>query len=94
MIRPIPNVHAHTIGIVFASSKQIGIEYCCDEMWIKSLRLDGAQLNDCIYWWTIELIQFNFSIAHQWRKDGCQQVYELGLDQLNNQFANDVRQRR
>ena len=31
-IRPIPNVHAHTIGIVFASSKPIGIEYCFDDV--------------------------------------------------------------
>ena len=83
-IRPIPNVHAHTIIIVFASSKPIGIEYCFDELWIKCLRLNGARLNNWIYWWTIEFIQFNFSIAHRWRKDGCQQVYELGLDQLHS----------
>ena len=85
-IRPIPNVHAHTIGIVFASSKPIRIGYCFDEVWIKRLRLNGARLNDWIYWWTIEFIQFNFSIAHRWRKDGCQRVYELGLDQLYNQI--------
>ena len=83
-IRPIPNVDAHTIGIVFASSKPIGIDYCFDDVWIKRLRLNGARLNDWIYWWTIEFIQFNFSIAHWWRKDGCQRVYKLGLDQLYN----------
>ena len=59
-IRPIPNVHAHTIGIVFASSKPIGIDYCFDDVWIKRLRLNVAQLNDWIYWWTMEFIQFNF----------------------------------
>ena len=32
--------------------------------------------------WTIEFVPFNFSIAQRWSKDGCQQVYELGLDQL------------
>ena len=32
LIRPIPNVHAHTIGIVFASSNPIGIEYCFDDV--------------------------------------------------------------
>ena len=32
LIRPIPNVHAHTIGIVFASSKPIGIEYYFDDV--------------------------------------------------------------
>ena len=73
-IRPIPNVHAHTIGIVFASSKPIGIEYFFDDVWIKSLLFNGACLNDWIYWWTIEFIQFHFSITHRWRKDGCQQV--------------------
>ena len=41
-IFPIPNVHAHTIGIVFA----IGIEYFFDDVWIKRLRLNGARLND------------------------------------------------
>ena len=82
LIRPIPNVHVHRIGIVFASSKPIGIENCFDDVWIKRLRLNGARLNDWFYWWTIEFIQFNFSIAHRWRKDGCQQVYELGMDQL------------
>ena len=81
-IRPIPNVDAHTIGIVFASSKPIRIDSCFDDVWIKRLRLNGARLNYWIYWWTIEFIQFNFSIAHWWRKDGCQRVYELGLDQL------------
>ena len=81
-IRPISNVHANTIGIVFASSKPIKIEYCFDDVWINCLRLNGARLNDWIYLWTIEFIQFNFPIAHRWRKDGCQQVYELGLDQL------------
>ena len=83
-IRPIPNVHAHTIGIVFASSKPIGIGYCFDDVWIKRLRVNGAQLNDWIYWWTIEFIQFNFSIAHRWRKDGCQRAYKLGLEQLSS----------
>ena len=82
-IRPIfliPNVHAHTIGIVFA----IGIEYCFDDVWTKRLCLNGARLDDWIYWWTIEFIQFYFSIARRWKNDGCQQVYELRLDQLNN----------
>ena len=49
-ICPIPNVHAHTIGIVFDSSKPIGIEYCFDAVWIKRLRLNGARLKNCIYW--------------------------------------------
>ena len=31
-IRPIPNVHVHMIGIVFSSSKPIGIEYCFDDV--------------------------------------------------------------
>ena len=83
-IRPISNVHAHTIGIVFSPSKPIGIKYCFDDMWNKRLRPNGARLKDWIYWWTIEFIQFNFSIAHWWRKDGCQRVYELGLDQLSS----------
>ena len=83
-IRPIPNVHAHTIGIVFASSKPIVIEHCFDDVWIKRLRLNSAQFNDWIYWWMIEFIQFNFSIAHRWRKDRYQRVYELGLDQLQH----------
>ena len=82
----IPNAHAHTIGIVFASSKPIGIEYSFDDVWIKRLRLNSARLNDWIYWWTIEFIQFNFSIAHRWRKDGCQPVHELGLDQFLDLF--------
>ena len=86
-IHPIPNVHAHTIGIVFASSKPIGIEYCFDDVWIKRLRLNGAQLNNWIYWWTIEFIRFNFSIGDRWRKGGCQRVYELGLEQL---FTNNL----
>ena len=59
-IRPIPIVHPHTIGIVFASSKPIGIEYCCDDVWIKRLCLNGARLNDWIYWWRIEFIQSIF----------------------------------
>ena len=83
-IRPIRNVHAHTIGIFFASSKPIRIEYCFYDMWIKRLRLNGARLNDWIYWWTIEFIQFYFSIADRWRKDGCQRVYKLVLDQLTD----------
>ena len=86
LILPIPNVHAHTIGIVFASSKPIGIEYCFDDVLIKCMRLNGARLNDLIYLWTIEFIPFNFSIAHRWRKDGCKRVYELGLDQLWGNF--------
>ena len=77
-IRPIPNVHGHTIGIVFT----IGIEYCFDDMWIRRLRLNGAQLNDWIYWWRIDFIQSNFSIARRRKKVGCQRVYDLGLDQL------------
>ena len=46
-IRPIPNVHAHTIGIVFASSKPIGIEYCFDDVWIKDPPPDGFLYGDC-----------------------------------------------
>ena len=45
----------------------------------------GGSLNVCastVRNWTIEFIQFNFSIAHRWRKDGCQRVHKLGLDQL------------
>ena len=49
---------------------------------LKRLRLNGARLNHWIYRCTIEYIQFNFSIAHRWRKDGYQRVYKLGLDQL------------
>ena len=45
-IRPIPNVHADTIGIVFASYQPIGIEYCFDDVLIKRLRINGALLND------------------------------------------------
>ena len=44
-----------------------------------------CELNVCVSTvrdWTIEFIPFNFSIAHRWKKDGCQQVYDLGLDQL------------
>ena len=82
----IPNVNAHTIGIVFASSKPIGIEYCFYDVWIKRLRLNGARLKDWIYWWIIEFIQFIFSIVHQWRKYGYQRVYELGMDQLLSIF--------
>ena len=44
-ICPIPDVNAHTIGIVFTSSKPIRIEYCFDDVWIKRLRLNGARLN-------------------------------------------------
>ena len=68
-------MHAQTIGIVFASSKPIGIEYYFDDVWF----------NVCastVHNWTIEFIQFNFWIAHQWKKDGCQRVCELGLYQL------------
>ena len=45
-IRPIPNVHAHTIGIVFASSKPIEIEYCFDDVWIKDPP-PGFLYSDC-----------------------------------------------
>ena len=44
-----------------------------------------CELNVCastVRHWTIEFIQFNFSIARRWKKDGCQRLYELGLDQL------------
>ena len=67
-ICPIPNVHAHTIVIVFASSKPIGIDYCFDDVWIKRLRLNGARLNDWIYRWTIEFFNLIFQLRTDERR--------------------------
>ena len=69
-IRPIPNV------ILLSQLRSSIVLMTCE--W----NVCASTVRD----WTIEFIQFNFSIAHRWRKDGCQWVYKLGLDQLSREL--------